>query len=359
MPERPPTHAPRATRPADPPAWRREQRRRLVAARQALAPEARAAADAALAAHLEAAFPELAAAELAFYWPLRGEPDLRRAVERWLARCAGAALPVVVQRGAPLAFHRWRPGVAMAEGVWGIPVPDGTEAVTPEVLLVPLVGFDAGGHRLGNGGGYYDRTLAALWPRPLAIGVGYELGRLPSIHPEPHDIPMDAVVTEAGVHWPRRPAAPASRAGTPASPVCYADEAPAYLGFLGPDELAELLQALLRRERAIARLAAGLARGGDESAGFGDLRHAAVRGCAVLLRALAAHGAPPQSGTPPPATGRPGAARRALSGELEALAGALVEGLPRIHDEPLRDRLEALLTAHRRAQARLRGEAGA
>jgi 5-formyltetrahydrofolate cyclo-ligase len=66
-------------------------------------------------------------------------------------------------------------------------------------LLVPLVGFDGRGYRLGYGGGFYDRTLTALSPKPLAIGVGYELGRLATIHPQPHDVPMNALVTEAGV----------------------------------------------------------------------------------------------------------------------------------------------------------------
>jgi 5-formyltetrahydrofolate cyclo-ligase len=87
--------------------------------------------------------------------------------------------------------------------------------VRPTVLLVPLVGFDAQGYRLGYGGGYYDRTLAAMTPRARAIGVGYELGRLETIHPQPHDVPMDAIVTEAGVFETpaRRDAEPRVRAG--------------------------------------------------------------------------------------------------------------------------------------------------
>ena len=71
--------------------------------------------------------------------------------------------------------------------------------MTPLALLIPLVGFDAAGHRLGYGGGFYDRTLAALHPRPLAIGVGFELGRLASFEPAAHDQRMDVIVTEAGV----------------------------------------------------------------------------------------------------------------------------------------------------------------
>ena len=64
---------------------------------------------------------------------------------------------------------------------------------------MPLVGFDAAGYRLGHGGGYYDRTLATFAQKPLSIGIGYELGRLETIHPRSHDIPMDVIVTESGV----------------------------------------------------------------------------------------------------------------------------------------------------------------
>jgi 5-formyltetrahydrofolate cyclo-ligase len=83
----------------------------------------------------------------------------------------------------------------MARGIWNIPIPRERNSVRPTALLVPLVGFDAAGYRLGYGGGYYDRPLATLVPKPLTIGVGYELGRLETIYPQPHDIPMDAIVT--------------------------------------------------------------------------------------------------------------------------------------------------------------------
>jgi 5,10-methenyltetrahydrofolate synthetase len=73
--------------------------------------------------------------------------------------------------------------------------------VAPDVILVPLVGFDKDGHRLGNGGGYYDRTLAALVPKPLCIGIGNEAGAIETIYPQQHDVPMDAIVTERGCTW--------------------------------------------------------------------------------------------------------------------------------------------------------------
>lgn len=90
----------------------------------------------------------------------------------------------------------------MVRGDWNIPVPPpDAPPVTPEIALAPLVGWDAGGYRLGYGGGYFDRTLAALSPRPFTIGVGLQKAQLATIHPQPHDIRLDAIVTEAGVQF--------------------------------------------------------------------------------------------------------------------------------------------------------------
>ncbi len=119
--------------------------------------------------------------------------------EHHIAAGGRAALPVVAGRGRPLAFCEWRPGCAMREGPLGIPYPANGSEARPELLLIPLLGFDALGYRLGYGGGYYDRTLAAADPKPRTIGVGLELGRLATIHPQEHDVPMDCIVTEAGV----------------------------------------------------------------------------------------------------------------------------------------------------------------
>lgn len=126
-------------------------------------------------------------------------------VARWLAGngTRAAALPVILGREAPMAFHRWTPDSAMAPGPLGIPVPVDGVPVHPEAFLLPLVAFDEAGFRLGYGGGFFDRTLAALQPRPLAVGVGFELGRVASIRPQPYDQPLDYLVTEAGV-WERR-----------------------------------------------------------------------------------------------------------------------------------------------------------
>jgi 5,10-methenyltetrahydrofolate synthetase len=99
----------------------------------------------------------------------------------------------------------------MERGVYDIPFPKDGAVVQPDALLVALVGFDEQNFRLGYGGGYYDRTLAASDPRPLTIGIGFEFMRLPSIRPLPHDIPMDVVVTEAGL-FDHHSAAPPPRA---------------------------------------------------------------------------------------------------------------------------------------------------
>jgi 5-formyltetrahydrofolate cyclo-ligase len=102
-----------------------------------------------------------------------------------------------------MEFREWRPGIRMVPGIWQIPVPAEGPPVAPDLIWVPLLGFDSAGYRLGYGGGYYDRTLGRASPRPFAIGIGYELVRLASIVPQPHDVAMDAIVTEEGVVFER------------------------------------------------------------------------------------------------------------------------------------------------------------
>jgi 5-formyltetrahydrofolate cyclo-ligase len=109
------------------------------------------------------------------------------------------ALPVVVDKKGPLEYRAWRPGETLVDGVWNIPVPEKREIVRPSVVLAPLVGFDDACCRLGYGGGYFDRTLAALSPPPVAIGIGFEVQRLATIYPQSFDVPMDLIVTEAGI----------------------------------------------------------------------------------------------------------------------------------------------------------------
>jgi 5-formyltetrahydrofolate cyclo-ligase len=193
--------APAEVSPADVALWRRAERERLRALRLQMSVAARGRVDAALSRHLEGLLGgDLRGTVISGYWPIKGEPDLRAWLRALLGRGAVVALPVVVERGAPLVFRRWEPGMAMERGMWNIPVPPAAaEAVLPQVALAPLVGWDAAGYRLGYGGGYFDRTLAALTPRPRVIGVGLQGAQLATIHPQPHDVAMDVIVTEAGV----------------------------------------------------------------------------------------------------------------------------------------------------------------
>ena len=237
--------------------WRKQQRAELIAQRLALEPVRRRQMNAAISAHIEAGFTQLAGMTIGFCWPFKAEFDARFAIRNFRARGAVAALPVVIATNTPLQFRAWWPGAPMTKGVYDIPVPDGTALVVPDAAIVPMNGFDSQGYRLGYGGGYFDRTLDSIISPPLAIGVAFEFAGLPTIRPQPHDVPMDFIVTEAGIYvakdanlvrisaalcrerveWlcaqrglpRRRHAEPAGYA----SPPCYAGEFPGYFGDTG------------------------------------------------------------------------------------------------------------------------------
>ena len=135
---------------------------------------------------------------IAVYWPIRGEINLRPFMIEAATRGARICLPVVVEKHQPVEFHRWTPDCAMARGFWNIPVPVDADPLVPEVVIVPLLGVDDAGYRLGNGGGYYDRTLARLPGDLLTIGVGQGFARMKTIFPMPWDIPMKRVVLSDG-----------------------------------------------------------------------------------------------------------------------------------------------------------------
>ena len=166
------------------------------------------------------------------YWPIKGEFDPLPALYRWqedavlspefqentplphdrreqfaTESIAGRSprkigLPVVNKRHKTLTFHAWYPGCPMEEDAYGIPKPKDTEIIVPTRLFVPCVGYGPGGFRLGYGGGFYDRTLATLSPRPVTVGLGYSQGWLPDMLPEPHDVALDVVLNDHGVVWP-------------------------------------------------------------------------------------------------------------------------------------------------------------
>lgn len=174
-------------------------RRQKIAAREALPPLLHARHSAALEAHLAGLLARLAPRVLAFCWPIRGEFDCRPLATAMIEAGGRACLPLVVGPATAMAFREWRPGCAMAIDRHGIHYPAAGAELLPDVLLMPVNAFDGRGFRLGYGGGYFDRTLAALKPPPLAIGVGFELARVASTHPGVHDIALDAVVTEVGL----------------------------------------------------------------------------------------------------------------------------------------------------------------
>lgn len=179
----------------DPKAALRLSMRARRRALQAEAPHAGVAAAAALA---EAPLPRFETA--AVYIPHGSEIDampLALALERAGVRLA---LPAVERRNAPLVFRAWRPGDPMHADGLGLPAPSPeAEAVDPELLVVPLLAFDRHGRRLGQGGGYYDRTLGRLRPRGVfAMGLGFAGQEVDELPAGPHDERLDAVLTEAG-----------------------------------------------------------------------------------------------------------------------------------------------------------------
>lgn len=144
------------------------------------------------------------------YWPIKGEFDPLPALHRWKedgelmdqAQRRKIGLPVVDKVSKTMQFHTWYPGCPMEEDAYGIPKPKDTEVITPTLLFVACVGYAPGGYRLGYGGGFYDRTLATLTPRPFTVGLGFGTDFLPDFQPESHDLPLDAILNDKGVVWP-------------------------------------------------------------------------------------------------------------------------------------------------------------
>jgi len=180
--------------------WRKVERERLIKVRGALAAQYRSEQSAIIAQRLEqiVASSGVAAPIISIYWPIRAEPDLRPWMRTLWLEGVSVALPVAVAPARPLAFHEWRPECRMERGLWSIPYPADGKVIVPSVVIAPVVGFDRQGYRLGYGGGFFDRMLAQLNPKPLTIAVGYPDAEVRTIFPQPHDIPMDWLVTGAG-----------------------------------------------------------------------------------------------------------------------------------------------------------------
>ncbi len=181
---------------ADVARWRKAERARLIEARLGIGADDRAAMAGKIAEGLDAAIGDVSGKTVSLYWPFRGEPDLRPWMASVTDRGGRVALPVVIEKAQPLIFRAYKPGDRLEKGVWNIPIPAEGEPILPDVVISPIVGVDPQHYRLGYGGGFFDRTLAIMPKKPLVIGVGYEMQRIPTIYPQMHDIPMDRIVTE-------------------------------------------------------------------------------------------------------------------------------------------------------------------
>lgn len=185
---------------AAPQEYRKALRLHGIATREALTAAHRSALMRPLETHLQALLAELRPTVLGFCWPFRGEPDLRSSITHWLAADAAriAVLPIVPHKPGPMSFRRWTPGMEMPLDRHGIPHPPEGDTLVPDVVLIPCNAFDGAGYRVGYGAGYFDRTLAVM--NPVAVGLGFEFARVDSVHPQPHDRPMDWILTERGAH---------------------------------------------------------------------------------------------------------------------------------------------------------------
>ena len=144
------------------------------------------------------------------YWPIKGEFDPLPVLHRWKEdgelldepQLRRIGLPVIDPHPKSMRFHVWYPWCPIEKDAYGIPKPKDTEVIEPTLLFVPCVGYGAGGYRLGYGGGFYDRTLAQLQPKPFTVGLGFAQGYIDCFEPEPHDQPLDAILNNYGAVWP-------------------------------------------------------------------------------------------------------------------------------------------------------------
>jgi 5-formyltetrahydrofolate cyclo-ligase len=181
---------------ADVRALRKAERARLLELRRSMPAHAHREASEVIMRELLLRLPPQTHQLVGCYWPFRREFNCVPYMRQVLGGGGRVALPVVIGRGRPLQFRCWTETAQMESGVWNIPHPTSGESVFPSTLVIPLVGFDDAGYRLGYGAGYYDTTIASLAVRPRLVAVGFEFSRLPTIYPQPHDQPMDVIITE-------------------------------------------------------------------------------------------------------------------------------------------------------------------
>lgn len=185
------------TSPADSKIARKALRQRLLALREAMDVAQRTQADEAIAARLEALPVLRPARTIGVYWPIRAEPGLGELYDAWRAAGRTLALPVVGGPHGGLLFCRWDRDAELVAGPYGIAIPRDKFPVECEALVIPCVGFhctaDGVLHRIGYGGGFYDRTRTGR--SFIAVGVAYDEAEAPTFEPLPGDVPLTAVVT--------------------------------------------------------------------------------------------------------------------------------------------------------------------
>lgn len=175
--------------------------RREASVRRKQAQAAHPQAGLALMQHFKGAIHAPAGAAISGFWPMAEEIDVVPLLSQLHAAGHPIGLPVVVGKGQPLIFRSWHPGLALVDGGFRTEVPPpGSPELVPEILIVPLLAFDAEGYRLGYGGGFYDRTLEKLrnarGKRPLAVGVAFSAQHVARVPRDRHDQPLDWIVTE-------------------------------------------------------------------------------------------------------------------------------------------------------------------
>ena len=185
----------------DVPLTKAEIRKERLSLREAIPAETRIEKSLAMADHAEAlAFDP--GTIIAGFMPIRSEADVRPMMSAFRARGARLCLPVVIDKET-IVFRELLPTAALVETGFGTfgPGPDAAE-FDPDILLVPLSAFDMTGHRIGYGGGFYDRAIDRLLRKglkPRLIGIAFDVQKVEEIPSEPHDMPLDAILTESGL----------------------------------------------------------------------------------------------------------------------------------------------------------------
>jgi 5-formyltetrahydrofolate cyclo-ligase len=179
-------------------------RKKLIAAREALPDRLERAV--ALQSNLRAWLVGQQVSRIGAYWPIKGEFDPLPALFRWseAADERRIGLPVVDKASQTLCFRQWYPGCPTELDAYDIPKPKDTPIFEPQMVLVPCVGYGPAGERLGYGGGFVERKLLSLEPRPICVGLCYSVGFAPLLRLAPGEQALDALITDDGVFWQRQ-----------------------------------------------------------------------------------------------------------------------------------------------------------